>query len=174
MAANTNSVGTTPRTVEAQDSVTRPNDTTQYAVGDAISNNATTPTADGYFALDFGGRLGGGLTLTDFVLHKSDQDQTGADIWVLLFTTAPAFAGWEDNAAVAITDAEMKECKGLVKFDADDWANVGTGDMQHVSKTIGIVPAADSRTIYGIMVAGGTYTPAANEAFTLTAKGVQD
>lgn len=174
MAENTNAVGVTPRTVEAQDSVTRPSDTTAYAAGDAISDNATTATAAGYFALDFKGRPGGGLMLTDFTLHKSDQDQTNADIWVHLFTTAPAFAGFEDNATLAITDAEWKEHKGSVKFDADDWANVGNGDTQTVSKTIGIVPASDSSTIYGIMSAGAAYTPGSGEIFTLTAKGVQD
>ena len=174
MAANTNSISIHPRTFECQDSVTRPADTTQYAVGDAISDATTTATAAGAFTLDFQTQVGGSVVLTDFTLHKSDQDQTGAHIWLLLFTTLPALAGWDDNAAVAITDAEMKECKGVVKFDADDWCNAGTGDIQTVQKTIGIVFNSDSSTVYGIMVAGGTYTPASGEVFTLTVHGIQD
>lgn len=174
MAGNRNLVPERPRIKEAQDSVTRPANTTQYTAGDAISDNATTPTAAGYFALDFEGLQQGGLTLLDFTLHKSDQDQTSADIFLLLFTTAPAFAGWEDNAALAITDAEMQECKGVIKFDADDWANVITGDIQTVSKPIGIVAAASTSTIYGIMVAGAGYTPGSEEVFTLTVHAIQD
>ena len=174
MAENTSTIGSTPRMIECQDSVTRPADTTQYAVGDAISDNATTATAAGAFTLNFQGRLGGAVTLTDFTLHKSDQDQTGADFFLLLFDALPAVAGWEDNAASAITDAEMKTCKGVVKFDADDWCNCGTGDIQTVSKTIGIVCAADSTTTYGILIAGGTYTPASAEVLTLTVKALQD
>ena len=86
MAANTNSISIHPRTFECQDSVTRPADTTQYAVGDAISDATTTATAAGAFTLDFQTQVGGSVLLTDFTLHKSDQDQTGADIWLLLFT----------------------------------------------------------------------------------------
>lgn len=174
MAANATTVGKLPRTYEVQDSITRPNDTTQYAAGDAISDNATTPTAAGYFSLDFDSQDGAGIMLTDFTLHKSDQDQTSADIWLLLFTTLPALAGFEDNAALAITDAEMKECKAVVKFDADDWCNVATGDIQTVSKTVGVVFASGSSTMYGILVAGAGYTPAANEIFTLTVHGLQE
>lgn len=175
MAENTTSIGRFPRTIEAQDSVTRPaGNTTQYAAGDAISDNATTPTAAGAFTLDLKHKVGGSILLTDFTLHKSDQDQTTADIAVLLFTTLPAFAGWEDNVASAITDAEMLECKGEVKFTAAGWVNVGTGDVQTVSKSIGIVLPAATSIIYGIMIAQAGYTPGDAEVFTLTVKGRQD
>lgn len=174
MAENTNSAGPHPRVSEAQDSVTRPNNTTAYAAGDAISDNATTATAAGAFTLDFKGGLGAGLTLTDFTLHKSDSDTTLATIHLLIFDALPAVAGWEDNAACAITDAEMKTCKGVVTFAAADWASMGTGDVQTVSKTIAVIPASDSSTLYGIMIAGAGYTPASGEIFTLTAHAIQD
>lgn len=174
MAELTSSVVGTPFIQECQDSVTRPSDTTQYAVGDAISDNATTATAAGAFTLNFRHRVGGSLTLTDFTLHKSDQDQTGAEFALLIFDALPAVAGWEDNGASAITDAEMKTCKGVVRFEDDQWNNVGTGDIQTQSKTIGIVCAADSTTLYGILIAQGTYTPASAEVFTLTAHALLD
>lgn len=174
MAANTTSSGPHPRVAEAQASVTRPSDTTQYAAGDAISDNATTATAAGAFTLDFKGGLGAGLTLTDFTLHKSDSDTTNATFTLLIFDALPAVAGWEDNAACAITDAEMLTCKGSVTFAAADWAPMGTGDIQTVSKTIGIIPASTSSTIYGILIAGAGYTPASGEVFSLTAHALQD
>lgn len=177
MAANTVKGGRFPRTYEVQDSVTRPaGNTTQYAAGDAISDNATTATAAGYFALDFKtkGEGYGGLMLTDFTLHKSDQDQTAAAFALLLFTTAPAFAGFEDNVALGITDAEMEECKGVVRFAAAGWANVALGDIQTVSQDIGIVMGANSTIIYGILVAQDTYTPGDAEKFTLTVHAKQD
>lgn len=174
MTVAVNLVPERPKIQEKQDSVTRPSDTTQYAAGDALSDNATTATAAGYFALTFDVIPQGGIMLTDFTLHKSDVDATGADFDLLLFTTAPAFAGFEDNAAIAITDAEFQDCKGVVRFDADDWANVGTGNIQTVSKPIGIVFAAGSSTVYGILCLAGTYTPASAEVFTLTVKGVMD
>lgn len=170
MAANATKFGGFATILEAQDSVTRPaGNTTQYTAGDAISDNATTPTAAGYFALSFGAPAGSGLLLTDFTLHKSDHDVTTADISVLLFTTAPAFAGWEDNAALAITDAEMLECKGVVNFTSAGWVNTILGDVQTVQASLGVVLAYTGTVLYGIMVAVGAYTPADAEVFTLTA-----
>ncbi len=176
MAANVTKVIRFPRTYEVQDTVTRPANADIYTAGDAISDNATTPTAAGYFALDFKTQAQGfgSVMLTDFTLHKSDHDVTAATIWLLLFTTAPAFAGWEDNAALAITDAEMLDCKGTVIFPAASWINVITGDIQTVNSTIGIVFPTASSILYGIMVAGDAYTPSSGEIFALTVHGIQD
>jgi hypothetical protein len=173
MAANTTSVGAQPRPIEMQDSVTRPADTTQYADGDAISDNATTATAAGAFTLDTEMSLGGGVMFTDFTLHKSDHDETSADFDLLLFTTLPALTGWEDNGQLAITDTEMLECKGVVRFTSSDWTNAVTGDIQTVQKTISVICAAADQNVYGILVAAGTYTPASGEIFTLTAHALQ-
>ncbi len=171
MAVNENPVTSFPRVVEAQDSVTRPNNTTAYTAGDAISDNATTPTAAGYFALDVDG---GGVTFTTFTLHKSDQDQTNCAITVLLFTVPPAFAGWEDNAASAITDAEMLNCRAAIPFTAAGWSSCGTGDIQTVALTVPLVCAAGVEVVYGIMIAQAAYEPGASEILTLTASGVKD
>lgn len=172
MAAQTNSIVRFGRMFEAQDSVTRPADTTAYTAGDAVSDNATTPTAAGYFALDFKGQAGGAFQLTDLTMHKSVANATNAAFDLLLFTTAPAFAGWEDNAAIAITDAEMLECKGVVRFVASGWTSVITGDIQTVTSQIVIVPTSASSTVYGILVASGAYTPTSGEILTITAHAV--
>lgn len=174
MAANITATARIPRIVEAQDSVTRPNDTTQYAAGDPISDNATTPTAAGYFTFDFAGQPGAGYRFLDFTAHKSTNATTGADFDLLLFTTLPALAGFEDNAACAITDAEMLECKGVVRFTNGAWTNVITGAVQTVAFERGIVPTSASSTVYGILMNASTYTPAAQEVFTITAHAVQE
>jgi hypothetical protein len=174
VAQNTNEVGLTPRIVEAQDSVTRPNDTTQYADGDAISDATTTATSAGAFTFNFASRDGGGVTLTDFTLFKSDHDETSADFDLLLFDALPVGTGWDDNAQLAITDAEMLTCKGVVRFTSSDWTNAVLGDIQTVQKTIGSIPTSSSKTIYGILIAAGTYTPASSEVITITAHAIQD
>ncbi len=182
MAANTNTVSRPGRTIEVQDSVTRPNDSTQYAVGDAISDNATTATAAGAFTLDFGVEAGSGVAITDLTLHKSDTDLTAATFTLLLFDALPALAGWEDNGASAITDLEMQNCKAAFTFPAAAAASsggflaCGTGDIQTITPNtpVRVVLASGSRTLYGILLAGATYTPAANEVFTLTVHAVPD
>ena len=174
MAANTTTQARRSRIVEAQDSVTRPNDTTQYTAGDPISDNATTPTAAGYFVFDFAGQVGAGLRLLDFTAHKSTNATTGADFDLLLFTALPALAGFEDNAACAITDAEMQDCKGVVRFTNGAWTNVITGAVQTVSFERGVVLASTSSILYGILINASTYTPAASEVFTITAHAAQE
>ena len=176
MAANANHVARFPSVWECQDSITRPNDANIYTAGDAISDNATTATAAGCFTLDFKTpAAGGSIQLTDFTLHKSDHDVTAATFWLLLFDAMPAVAGWEDNGALAITDAEMLTCKAVVTFPAASWANVITGDVMTVCPTqpIGIVFPAGSTTLYGILVAGDAYTPSASEILTLTAHAIR-
>jgi len=160
----------------AQDSVTRPANATQYAVGDALSDNATTPTAAGYFTLPLVRRKGGGGKIISATLHKSDDDVTTAAFDVLLFDTVPALAGFEDNAAIAITDAEMKTCQGVLRFTAAGWARHGTGDTQTVTpeSPIGFVCVSTEMNLYGITALQGTYTPASAEVFTLTAFSVPD
>ena len=176
MAANATRVPGTPRTYEAQDSITRPADTNQYAAGDVISDHTTTPTAGGYFTLSFPGYAAGygSVMLTDFPLHKSDHDVTNASFAVLLFTTLPTLLNLDDNGQCAITDAEMLECKGAVSFGASGWINAALGDVQTVSQNMGVVMGEDSTVIYGVLLAADTYTPANAEKFTLTVHGIQD
>ena len=174
MAGNVSTVVGQPRTYEAQDSITRLANTTQYADGDILSDHATVPTAGAYFTLDFKTKQGGSVMLTDFTLHKSDLDETAADFDVLLFTTLPTLANLDDNAACAITDAEMQECKGVIRFVNGSWSNVAIGNFQAVQQTVGVVFASTDTILYGVVVVQGTYTPASGEIFTLTAKGIQD
>lgn len=175
MAAQTNATNRLGRAYEAQDSVTLPGSGGgAYTAGDAISDHATTPTVAGYFTLDFKGRPGAAIELRDFTLHKSTNGVTNCAIDVLIFTTVPAVAGFQNDVACAITDAEMLECKGVVKFAAADWTNAITGAVQTVSKTILVVPTSASSTVYGIMLAQGAYTWVNSDVMTLTAHAVAE
>jgi len=174
MAQLDSTIVSTPRMVMAQDSITRLANATQYGVNDALSNHETTPTVAGYFTLPVASRDGGGFTFTDFALYKTDQDQASAAFDVMLFDTVPAVAGFNDNAEIAITDAEWLACQEYVPFSAGGWRNVVSGDLQTVRKVFGFVCAAGDVNAYGIVVVKATYTPASGEKLTLTAKGYQD
>lgn len=163
-----------PSGVTARDYITRPNDTTAYAAGDAMSDNTTTPTAAGYFTFAFGGGTGQTTQLTDFYIHKSAQGSTNAAFALLLFTSLPALAGFEDNAALALTDTEMRDdCVGVVAIPAAGWNNVTTGDAQNVSQTITVTGTGEGVTLYGVLTAQGAYTPGANEVYTVAAKALR-
>jgi hypothetical protein len=175
LAENTNTRGTLPLIVEMQDTITRlAGNTTQYTLGDAISDHATAATVAGYLQLDTRARAGG-VRFLDFTMHKTDPDVTTADFALLLFTTLPALTTFEDNVAAGFTAAELRECKGVVPFVTANWVG-GTamtgGNIQTVSKELCIVLPAGSSTVYGILIAQSAYTPADGEVFTFTAHAI--
>lgn len=144
----------------------RPANTTQYTAGDGVSDDATTPTAMTFAKVVTTDSIGG--RIRSVVLHKTDQDLTSADFVLYLFDTAPAAVGFDDNGAIAITDAEWQACLGGIALAASDGKSVVTGDIW--SKTnldLAFQCASGSRDIYGVLVADGTYTPASGETFTV-------
>lgn len=159
--------------ITASDTVTRPDNTTTYAAGDAISDNATEATSQGCFSLDIGRGAGGAVLLQTFTMHKSDQDSANCDMTLLIFSSLPDGSHFEDNAALAITDAEYAYLVGVVPLANGDWANVGNGNVQTVSKDILVELGVDTTYVWAIMSAQGAYDPAAEEAFTLIVAGFQ-
>lgn len=158
---------------------TRPNNTTQYTAGDAVSDNATSATVASFTLSGMATALGRGGRITNVTLHKSDQDLTGADFDIYLFDTAVAGTSFEDNAAHALTDAELQTCIGFVSLTAASHAVSGgmiTGDLYSRSNldwAYGF-QGQTGTSLYVVVIARGTYTPAAQEVFTLRFGGEMD
>ena len=148
---------------------TRPADTTQYTAGDAVSDATTTATAATFVLTGMAANAHIGGKITGVSLYKSDQDQTGADFDVYFFDTQPAATGWDDNAAIAITDAEWKQCVGFVRLVAStDAVSVVSGDLYHRTNLDLVYQCVSGSTLlYPVIVARGAYTPASAEVFTL-------
>ncbi len=148
---------------------TRLGNTTQYTAADAVSDNATAATAATFTLKSMAGAGMGGL-IHSLTLHKSDHDLTGADFDIYFFSVQPAGTGYEDNVAIAITDAEWANCFGFVALvGSTDGRSVENGDIY--TKTNLDLPyecAKGDNSIYFVVVARGTYTPADSEIFTLT------
>lgn len=153
----------------ATQTITRPANTTQYADGDGVST-ATTGTILTFAGVGVGTKLGG--KITGVTMHKTDQDTTSAAFDLYLFDTTVAGAGFEDNVAIAITDAEWQTGVGFVAFVAADWRNVVTGDIYNKTNLeLGYQCASSDTSLYGVLVARDTYTPASAEVFTIRLTG---
>lgn len=161
----------------AQVQFTRPSNTTQYTAGDAVSDDATTATIATFTLKGMAAISNGGGEIKTVLLHKTDQDLTGADFDVYLFRAAPSGANFEDNAAVALTDAEWQSCVNFVQFRASaDSVSVNTGDLlarTNLNIHYGF-GGMTTRDLYVVIVARGTYTPFAEEVFTLNISGEMD
>ena len=89
-------------------------DTSAYAAGDQVSTLQTLPLMQGGFE---------GEIITVTVLAKT-QDKVALDL--LLFDRSVAVAA--DNAAAAISDADMEFCLGVISVLAADYDDVGSGN----------------------------------------------
>lgn len=157
---------------------TRPNNTTQYTAADAVSDNATTATIATFTLSSMARGPGLGGRITGVSLHKTDQDLTGADFDLYLFDTAPLGTVFEDNAAHALTDANLQACVGVIPLLAASHAVTGgmiSGDLYHrtnLDMAYGLTGSTPA--LYLVIIARGTYTPAAEEVFTIRFYGEMD
>ncbi len=131
----------------------RPNDSTQYAAGDLVANNTT---AGSVVPMSFVSPKGGPSIVRSVSLYHSDQDATASTFRVWLLSASPTVTNG-DNGALAGIDAAT--VLGSVAVTADN----NCGD------TFGMAAAPAgllvSGTVYAVIEATGTYTPAAQETF---------
>jgi len=145
-------------------SITRPGNTTTYTDGDGVS----TAAGDVLEILGVAAFAGGGGKIKTVTIHKTSQNTLNAAFDLYFFDTTFAIAGIDDNAAIAITDAEFQTCVGFVSFDAADWRNVVTGDV--VCKTnldLSYECANTDTALYAGLVARGPYVPGNAEVITI-------
>lgn len=148
-------------------SITRPADTTAYADGDVVADSTSAAAV-----LKFHGVCGDGegaiirsATLSSSVLPGT---KLSADLW--LFHTAPTSYG-NDNAAFALSDADVLNCVGVIALDGTVAANIKAGTLNYIVVNQGLALAVKGlttdRALYGVLVARNAYTPASAEVLTI-------
>lgn len=163
-----------------EDTITRPANTTAYADGDAISDVTTNDffTLQSAEGREIGARTG---KITGATLFSDSYVATGLAADILLFNNPDDLpTETADNATVAITDAEMDFCFGVLKFLTGGWTRGGANNIQHlndldISFQIPLVGAGSPGTparfsIYAQAVARNAYVPISGEKFTLKLK----
>lgn len=157
--------------VIAAATMTRPADTTAYAVGDMVANNTTAGSVTPIQFSNVVRSSGGTGVLRRLRLKKSGVSATGASFRVHLFRASPT-AGAGDNAAFAVTSGSA-DYLGKVDITTDQSFGDGAAGFSDVSMgDIQINPAATS--LFALLEARGAYTPANAETFILTAEILQD
>lgn len=145
-------------------SFTRPANTTQYTSGDLVANNTSAGSvAPMEFSLAPAG--GGAVSVTRVRLSKTGTSATSAAFRLHLFSQSPTVTNgdngaFETNKAAAYLGA--LDVTAMVAASDGAFGNgaplVGTAlDLQ--------IPGP---TVYGLLEARGTYTPASAEVITAT------
>lgn len=156
-------VGPTDEFVTVSVDVTRPADTTAYAVNDCISNSTSVPTT---FTISNAAKASGGSGLVTDIVMVSDADPV-TPLQGEIFIYDSSVTSPNDNAAYAISDADAKKCVAKVPFALED---IGNNDFFHAQGlNIGFtcIGTADLRFL---LRAKNAYTPANGEVFTFRFK----
>jgi hypothetical protein len=155
-----------PKTIKVD--VTRPADATAYAVGDAISNSTTAPTTGGFTLTGAARKSGGSGLITDVVVTSSNDPGTrlSGEVWFF----DQSVTNINDNAAFGVTDAEIKNCIGVVPFSLFDSGNNNYSHMTGLNILFTCVGTADLRFL---LRTRNAYTPQNTEVFTVIVKILQ-
>lgn len=143
--------------------ITRPANTTAYAAKDSIFSNP--PTAGQPKAILFnevvGGSSGSGYVASAMMIVTS-APATKLDADLLLFSEEPATAP-VDNDAFAPNAAYLANLVGVINFTGSLAKEVGGNTVYSVAVNQAIECAANSKKLYGVLVARNAYTPTSGE-----------
>jgi hypothetical protein len=99
-----------PKTISVD--ITRPADTTAYAVNDALSNSTSAPTSGGFTFTGAARKSGGSCLITDLIVTSSNDPATPIQGELFIFNTS--VTNINDNAAFAVSDSEIKTCIAIL------------------------------------------------------------
>jgi len=148
--------------------ITRPADTTAYAANDALSDSTSAPTAGGFTFTNAARASGGSGIITDAIITTAADAATllQGEIW--LFNTS--VTNINDNAAFAVSDAEIKTCVGKIAFTLEDAGN--NGFFHATNLNIGFTCSGSANLRFLVKVKNA-YTPVSAEVLTFVIKVLQ-
>jgi len=143
--------------------VTRPADTTAYAVDDCISNSTSAPAT---FTISNAAKaLGGSGLITDMTVLSNNDPVTALQGEIFLFDSAVISPN--DNATFQVSDADARKCIGKIPFMLEDIGNNEFFHAQGINIGFTCVGSADLRFL---LRAKNAYVPASGEVFTFRFK----
>jgi hypothetical protein len=139
---------------------TRPSNTTQYAAGDSVG--ATAGTVHSFANAALATRTG---TIHSVRLSKSDAGVTTATFRIWFYNAS--VTAINDNSAWTTLYADREKVIGYA--DLTMVALGGSSAYAQVDANLEFeLPSAANRTLYAVVQATGTYTPASAETFSLS------
>lgn len=155
--------------IRVRDSITRPGDTDQYAIGDAISA-VTTNNHHEFAGVGRRGQMAG-IIRTASVMTTANS-ATKPDLVISIFHTDVTEAA--DNAAFSPTNAHLLTLIAAIDVPTTAWLAVdaaadGNGNAIACIGNLNIyyrLPDSNAGTLYAQLSLQNTYTPIASQVFT--------
>ena len=158
-ASNLNSVARS-ETFTLYGTITRPANTTAYAIGDAITNSTTAPTT---VAITVG-------AANDFVMITGLKVVSSATNGFSMnaYISGYSFTATNDNSALSITAADLKYMH--VELLSSIYSNTSSSVM--VSAPMNRVLQTSDGILYIALQAAVAYTPVSSGQFTIELQGI--
>lgn len=149
-----------------QDSFSRPADITAYADGDLVANSTTAGSVTPLkFSMNGLGRSG---IVRRARISKTSNTATAATFSLHLFDSEPTVANGDNSAFSVATN--LDSWLGKIAVDMSSAAEAGASTVitqVSAAVAIGVSKPISGGIIYGLVEAGGAYTPTSGETFTV-------
>ena len=153
--------------------ITRPADTTAYAVGDLLANSTTAGSVTPFTFTHDG--VVQPVQVSRFILKSSQDLVTNKNFQLYLFSRSPTVTNG-DNGAFAVTAANGVDNLGGV-YGSSAAVNTGAGAINYLypldaagTFANGWIPQAFTLPFFGLIKVNAAYTPTALETFELSAE----
>ncbi len=165
-------VGGSTRLVSA--SFTRPNDTTIYAVGDLVANS-TTNTSVTPMIFSIAKANGGSGSIVRARIRKTSTVTSNASFRIHLYRVAPVTISNGDNGVWLTSNANDYIGAILINVDRAFTDGAAGNGVPIVGSAINFdLSTTNSTNVFGLLEAVGTYTPTAQETFTVSLEVYRD
>ena len=152
-------------TYRVKDAITRPANTTAYAIGDVVGANTARP-----FIFRLINRVPGEpFWILKALLLSSNAPTTTGIFDLHLYQHHPTPAA--DNAAFAPSMNESASLVGTITFDVAYKLSALTYYYPSELSCLHVVPASVGQDLFGVLVAGSAYVPASGEQFVPILEG---
>lgn len=154
--------------VVSANAFTRPNDTTQYGIGDLVANSVT---AGSVVPVSFANavRAAGEVSRLERIrIRKTGTSTTNAQFRVHLFSASPTVVNGDNGVFTPSSVAGWIGSLDAVVDRAGSDGAIGAGVPVIGSSITFTIPAGT--TLFALLEARAAYTPAAQEQFTLVAE----
>lgn len=163
-------------TAIATSSITRPADTTAYAIGDLVANS-TSAGSVAPFTLAAARIAAGSFILRRIRLRKSTNTLTNASFRVHLFSTSPTVTAGDNaafNSSGVLASNNNANYLGQTDITIDTGFSDGSSGFSGLSFPNIQVRLASGLNIFALLEARAAYTPGNAESITITVEVLQD
>jgi len=146
-------------------SITRPENTTAYAIGDAVSNSTSAAVAMS-FKVGNSNHERAVITKVQVISDVKAATLPMFNLWLFRETVVAT----NDNAALSVTDASVQTGPSVIALNTQ-WYTAINSIVEATNIQVPVILERADMNLYGLLQATNAYTPASAEVLTVIIEG---